>query len=211
MKNLIIIFCLVIAIGTNAQSFEGTITWTAKESGGKSAGNSSSTLTMKVKGTAIITVINGGVMNGMEMWFMDNDMKIVRVMRQQQMFVVLPPEAIAAAEKAVETGKFIKTGETTKILNYTCTKYAGETKSNGVTTKVSIWTTTAISDALKVLSHQPDPFGNPKLPAGVEGVPLKIEKVSPSGTSTMEVTALKNEKLDAEEFKIPASFKQMGK
>jgi len=197
----------LLTIQLHAQSFEGTITWRSPDASGK--GDAS--LVLKVKGKDIITVINGGMMNGVEMWFMNNDTKIMRVMRPQKMFAVVPPEAIAAAAKSVEVTKFVKTAETTKILRYTCVKYTGEMKQNGVTTNVSIWTTMEIKDEQKVLAHQPDPFANPKLPEGVDGVPLKIEKTNPKGTTVMEVTDVKLEKLSDDLFKLPADFKEVGK
>lgn len=137
--------------------------------------------------------------------------EITRVVRAQKMFVVVPQEAMAASEKAAAMSKFTKTNETAKVLDYTCVKYTGEMNTRGVTTKVNYWTTTEISDPLKVLAHQPDPFGNPKLPEGVEGVPLKIENVMPDNTITLEATEVKNEKMNAQDFKIPADFKEMGK
>lgn len=207
MKKIIFIlsFCALSAMQVHAQSFEGTITWHSPNPNGDAS------LVLKVKGTTIITTIHGGMMNGVEMWFMENDNKVKRVMRPQKMFAVVPPEAMAAAKNAVDVTKFVKTTETSKVLQYSCTKYTGEMKSNGVTTKVTIWTTTEIKDDQKVLEHQPDPFGNPKLPEGVQGVPLKIEKTTDKGTTVMEVTELKFEKLSNEIFKLPADFKEMGK
>lgn len=143
MQKLIIVFLCAISIHVHAQSFEGIITWQIKDVSGKGAPTS---LMLNVKGTTIITVINGGMMNGNEMWFMNNDTKVMRVMRPQKMFVVVPPEALAAAAKAVEVSKFVKTAETAKVLTYTCTKYTGTTTAQGVTTKVAIWTTTEIKD-----------------------------------------------------------------
>src|SRR5690349_9517365 len=191
-KGLIVALCfpivVTIALRSYAQPFEGTLTWSAPDPTGKSA---PATLIQKVKGTTIITTVNGGMMNGLEMWFMNNDTKVMRVMRPQKMFVVVSPEAMAAAAKAMEVSKFVKTAETAKILNYTCTKYTGEMKSPGGVVKVTIWTTTEIKDDLKVLAHQPDPFGNPKLPEGVEGIPLKLEKTDAKGTGVMQVTEVK--------------------
>lgn len=205
MKKLIVVLLCTFALQAYSQPFEGTVTWSAL---GKDAGSS---ITLHVKGTTLVSIINGGMMNGTEMWFMNNDTKIMRIMRPQKMFVVVPPEAIAAAAKASETSVFTKTGETTKILTYTCTKYTGQMKVRGVVTKVAIWTTTEIKDDLKVLAHQPDPFSNPRLPEGVEGIPLKIENITDNGTSVMQVTELKVVKLSDELFTLPADFKEAGK
>jgi hypothetical protein len=213
MKKLLILVCAVVCLqAAIAQPFEGTITWNAKQTPAAPAGGGApGSLVLKVKGTSIITLINGGMMNGAEMWFMNHDTKIMRVMRPQKMFVVVPEEAMAAAAKASEVTAIVKTSETIKILGYTCTKYVGEMKAMGVTSKVAFWTTTEIKDEQKVLAHQPDPFGNPRLPQGVEGVPLKIEKVAPGGTTTLEVSDIKFEKLSDDLFKVPADFKEMGK
>jgi hypothetical protein len=51
--------------------------------------------------------------------------------------------------------KVTKTGETAKVLDYTCTKYIVDIKSNGQTMQQFIWSTTAIKDIdLKGLSRQ---------------------------------------------------------
>src|ERR1043165_5009296 len=84
MKNLIFLLFVLVSLKTVGQSFEGTITWKDPTD----ASGKSSTLNLKVKGTTIITQITGGMMNGMEMWFMDNDTKIMRVMRAQKMVAV---------------------------------------------------------------------------------------------------------------------------
>lgn len=211
MKNLTILLFLLFSLEAAAQAFEGTVTWTAKIVPPDATGRSANGITMKVKGTNVTLVVNGGMMNGAEMWYMNNNTSVIRIMRSQKMFVNVPAEAMAAAANAVEVGKFVKTTETVKILNYTCTKYTGEIKSQGVTTQVNIWTTSEIKDAKKVLARQPDPFGNPKLPEGVEGTPLKIEQIVSGTTSTMEVTKLKLEKLSDDLFKLPADFKEFGK
>jgi hypothetical protein len=211
MKNLLLFLCMLCCLQASAQSFEGTIIWTVKSDPPDASGRSATGLTIKAKGTTVTTVINGGMMNEIEMWYMNNDTKIMRILRAQKMYAVVPPEAMIAAAKAVETGKFIKTTETTKILNYTCSKYTGEIKAQGLTAQVSFWTTTEIKDDQKVLSRHPDPFGNPKLPEGVDGIPLKVERISPRETSTMEVTELRLEKLSDELFKLPPDFKEFGK
>lgn len=74
MKNLIVIAFLVIFIRAHSQSFEGTITWAIKQNPATSG--PSTGLTMKVKENTIITLVNGGMMNGIEMWFTDNNKKL---------------------------------------------------------------------------------------------------------------------------------------
>jgi hypothetical protein len=210
-KSFIVVLCIAIAIGiavqSYAQPFEGTITWRVPDPASKAAAN----LILKAKGTNIAATIKGGMLNGLEVWFMNNDTEVVRVVRPQKMFIVVSQKAMAAAARPVEVSKFVKTSETAKILNYTCTKYTGEMKAQGTITKVAIWTTTDIKDDLKVLAHQPDPLGNPKLPVGVDGIPIKIEKTDASGTAVMEVTEVKLEKLSDDLFKIPSDFKDIGK
>lgn len=202
MKNLVVALCIFFSLQAAAQSFEGTITWTMKS---PSPGEDVS-LNMKAKNGSLITVLQGGMMSGMEMWFSDNNRKVMRVMRAQKMYVIMPPEALAAADKALEFGPFKKTSETTTILGYTCTKYTGELKEHGTATKISFWTTTGLKDDSKVLMRHPSPFIAPKLPAEVQGIPLKIE----TGNDILEVTEIKSVKLSEADFQIPAEFTKMG-
>lgn len=150
-------------------------------------------------------------MNGAEMWYLNQDTKVMRVMRPQKMFAVVPAEALAAAANAFSATRFVQTNETAKVLSYTVHKFTGEIKMGMATSKVTFWTTTDLKDDQHVLARQPDPFGYPKLPDGVTGVPLKIEIVATNGTTMLEVVEVKSEKLTDDTFKLPVDFKEMGK
>ena len=210
MKAIYALVVLLISLQAAAQSFEGTIHWTVKSNPPDARGMSG--LTIKAKGKSLITVVNGGMMNGAEMWYLNHDTKVMRVMRPQKMFVVVPAEAMAAAANAFSATKFVQTNETAKVLSYTVRKFTGEIKMGMTNAKVTFWTTTDLKDDQNVLARQPDPFGYPKLPEGVTGIPLKIELVAANGNTTiLEVVEVKAEKLTDDNFTVPADFKEMGK
>lgn len=210
MKKIYAFLVMLISLQASAQSFEGTIRWSAKSNPADARGMTG--LTIKAKGNNLITVVNGGMMNGSEMWYLNRDTKVMRVMRPQKMFAVMPPEALAAAAQASSASRFVQTNETAKVLSYTVRKFTGEIKMGMATSKVTFWTTTDLKDDQHVLARQPDPFGYPKLPEGVTGVPLKIEITAANGTTTiLEVVEVKSEKLGDDTFAVPADFKEMGK
>ncbi|HQQ96444.1 MAG TPA: DUF4412 domain-containing protein [Cyclobacteriaceae bacterium] len=209
MKTIYALITLLISLQASAQSFEGTIQWSAKSNPADARGMSG--LTIKAKGNSLITVVNGGMMHGAEMWYLNRDTKVMRVMRPQKMFAVVPQEALAAAAKAFSASPFVKSNETSKVLSYTVTKFTGEVKMGMATSKVTFWTTTDIKDDQHVLARQPDPFGFPKLPEGVTGIPLKIEIFTNGTTTVLEVVEVKSEKLADGIFTVPSDFKEMGK
>lgn len=107
--------------------------------------------------------------------------------------------------------KITKTGETTKILNYTCTKYVAESTIQGKPVQQIFWTTTAIKDIdMKSLARQR--MGNnhqAMFYEKIEGVPLKIEMKQAQMGMIMEVVELKKQSLPASDFSIPQGFKEV--
>ena len=105
--------------------------------------------------------------------------------------------------------KITKTGETAKILNYTCTKYVAESTVQGQPIQQIFWATTAIKGLdLKSMARQQ--MGNNQQTLfyeKIEGVPLKIEMKQPLGM-TMEVVSLEKQTLPASDFSIPKDFKE---
>ena len=133
MKNLLVIFCIFFSLQATSQSFEGTVTWTINP-----GSTPPTTVLLKAKGGTVITVLQGGIMNGLEMWSSDNNKKVVRVIRARKMYVTVPPEALQGVDKSVTYGKFVKTAETKTIVGYACTQYTGEVTEQGKTVKMSI-------------------------------------------------------------------------
>lgn len=107
--------------------------------------------------------------------------------------------------------KVTKTGETMKVLDYTCTKYLVEMKDEkGNAFNQVIWTTTEIKGVdVSGFAHQK--MGNTNSSFyydGITGVPLRMEIMHPQMNMQMEVTSIKKESLPASDFIIPADFKE---
>jgi TolA-binding protein len=161
-------------------------------------------MTIKVKGAGMITLIEGGMADGMEMLYADGQPP-VRIDRQKKTYSKMPEQASSEAPQVNVT----RAPETMKILGYTCQKYLVEVVSGGQTMKQVMWTTTEIKDMdMKALSRQRSSQGQPMFSDKVQGVPLKIEMSAPQGNMVMEVKEIKRETLNSADFKIPAGFKE---
>ncbi|MBL7852205.1 MAG: DUF4412 domain-containing protein [Cyclobacteriaceae bacterium] len=159
---------------------------------------------LKVKGANMITIMEGGMANGMEMLFAEGQPPM-RINREAKTFSKMPEGSSGETPEVSVT----RAPETAKILGYTCQKYIVEMTSQGQTMKQVMWTTTEIKDLdMKALSRQRSAQGQPMFSEKVQGVPLKIEVASPQGNMVMEVAEMKREKLNDADFKIPAGFKE---
>lgn len=161
-------------------------------------------MTMKVRGASMSTIIEGGVMDGMEM-LMREGQPAVRINRKDQTYSKLPEGKPGADTKVTAT----KTSETTKILGYTCAKYVVQMTAEGQTVNQIMWTTTEIKDVdMKSFARQRNAQGQPMFSERVEGFPLKIEVANPQGKMIMEVAEIKREKLSSDDLTVPAGFKE---
>ena len=268
MKRLVTVFIALVALGAQAQSFEGTVRWTmsmeitdpqmraqmaqaqqqlndpetqaqlkemeekmndpemkkmmeqnpqvkaAMEQAMKSARSGGAPsdmnnmmpkgMTLKVKGSSMVTLVEGGMADGMEMLYAEGQAP-VRINRQHKTFSKMPEESSGATPEVNVT----RAPETMKILGYTCQKYLVEVNSEGQSMTQVMWTTTEIKDMdMKALSQRRSTQGQPMFTDKVQGVPLKIEMKAPQGNMVMEVKEIKREKLNDADFKIPAGFKE---
>lgn len=267
MKKILTLFAVLVALGAQAQSFEGIVRWTmsmeitdpqmraqmaqaqqqlndpetqaqmkemeakmndpemkkmmeqnpqikaAMEQAMKSAKGGGAPdmnnmmpkgMTIKVKGASMITLMEGGMADGMEMLFADGQAP-VRINRQNKTYSKMPEESPGETPQVNVT----RAPETMKILGYTCQKYLVEVVSGGQTMKQVMWTTTEIKDMdMKALSRQRSSQGQPMFSDKVQGVPLKVEMSAPQGNMVMEVKEIKRETLNDADFKIPAGFKE---
>ena len=175
--------------------------------GGGMAGMMPSGMVMKVKGENMVSIMEGGVANGMEVLHMKGQTP-TRVNRADKTFSKMPegPGGGQAPE-----AKVTKTSETAKLLGYNCQKYIAEVQEHGKTITQIFWTTTEIKDMdMKALARQRMGQGGQSMFYDkMEGVPLKMEFASPEGNMIMEVTEIKRQKVDDADFLIPADFKEV--
>jgi len=164
--------------------------------------------TLEVKNGNTLSKVEGGMMDKMEVLYLKDKKQSYRLDRPNKTYSPLPVSNDQPHQP--QEVKVTKTSETTKILNYNCTKYLVESTLNGNPTRQVLWTTTEIKDLdLKSLSQQR--VGNQQaiFYDKVDGVPLRIEMTMKEGKMKMEVISIKKQSLSAADFTIPAGFKEV--
>ncbi len=165
---------------------------------------------IKVKGNNTVTLMQGGMMDGMEILHMKDKDKSVRIDRKNKTWTPMGGPPAGSGQAAEAKFKITKTSETMKIMGYNATKYIGEATERGKPVSIVLWTTTEIKDLdLKnMASQRMGPNSRPMMPEGVEGIPLRIENSTEQGNMVMEVAEIKRESLPDSDFTIPADFKE---
>lgn len=162
-------------------------------------------MTLKIKGTNVATLMEGGMVDGMEILNREGQ-PAVRINRKDKTYSKMP-EGRPGQEPEVSV---VKSTETAKILGYTCHKYVVQMKVEGQAMDQTIWATTEIKDMdMKALAKQRTAEGRPMFSDKIEGFPLKMETASPQGNMIMQVEEIKREKLSDADFTIPSGFKEV--
>lgn len=162
---------------------------------------------MKVKSGSTVTIMEGGMMDGMEILHVSGKPP-VRINRADKTYSNMP-EGGPAGQPAPQV-TVTKTSETATILGYTCTKYDMQMVQRGQNITQHVWATSDIKDMdMKMFASQRDSQGQPLFSDKIEGVPLKVESTMPQGNMVMEVKEIKKEKLSDADFTIPAGFKEV--
>ncbi len=202
---------LVLALqGVHAQKFEGSITWavhymsnnTAEKEDGMNLMLPSS-LTLQTNNLDYIMTTEGGILP-VEMLWMGDKNKYYRINRSAKTYTLLPADAGASILPDSLRPVVVKTTETDLILGYHCTKYTIHF-STDTSIHQTYWTTTEIS--LPNLRTLPGQSGQAMYYEGLNGLPLKMEFLSPQMKMVTAVTSIKKELLPAAVFTIPADFK----
>ena len=107
--------------------------------------------------------------------------------------------------------KVTPTSETTKVLGYTCRRFLVETTDSGEKMRYSIWATNDIQglDASSLRRLKFGQSAGSEFLAKIEGVPLKIDAVTPQAKLFMVATSVKTETLPDSLFIMPAGFKEV--
>jgi hypothetical protein len=161
-----------------------------------------------VKNQNMLTKVEGGIMGNQELLFLKDKTKTYSIDHNAKTYSVMsaPPKNAAVESESKTT----KTGETIKILNYTCTKYIIESDLHGKKFKHIVWATDEIKNLdLKSLASQRHQNGQAFSFEKIDGVPLKMEVYSKEGKMTMEAVVLKEQSLPASEFTVPSSYKEV--
>jgi hypothetical protein len=165
-------------------------------------------MVIKIKNEDVLSRFEGGMFS-QEILFLHGKNQTYTIDRDSKTYSVM-----SQSDKKETTNnanvKVTKTGETMKVLNYTCTKYLVETTSNGKTMVQNVWSTTEIKDFnFKALSKQHIAKDQPLFYENIEGVPLKMTTNVEGIKMDMEVTNIAKGSLPTSDFAIPAGFKEV--
>ena len=163
-------------------------------------------MVIKMKDGNTLTRMDGGMMAGDFLHLKD---KSVHLDRENKTYWVLPSGSGQGGAADMAKPTITKTTETMKILGYNCIKYVAVMNERGQTLTTNMWTTTEIKDMdPKAFAKQRMGKGQSMFYEGMEGVPLRIESITPQGNMVMEVTEIKKESLSAADFIIPSDYKE---
>jgi hypothetical protein len=157
--------------------------------------------TVKIKGSNSLSKMEGGIMGNMEILYLGDKNTTYNIDREAKTYTVVSKSADTIKISDV---KVTKTGETTKVLGYTCTKYIVESMVQGRKLNQILWATPEVKGLdLKSLARQRMANGQQGIfYEKVDGIPLKMQVIQPEGTMTMEAVDLKKQSLSASEFSV---------
>lgn len=165
----------------------------------------------RFKNKNMLSVMDGGMMANMQFLYIAAQDKAYIINRPEKTYSVLPNNADAEDTKDIDV-KVTKTSETTRILNYNCTKYIADVKtaSNGGTMQQVFWVTKDIPgiDFKSMAKQRMGNSGQRMWYNEIDGVPLKIEMKMPQGNMVMEATEIKKQSIPSSEFEVPSGFKE---
>ena len=160
---------------------------------------------VKVKNGNTLSIMEGGIMGGTETLYLKEKNQSFLINQSSKTYTVLP--TTSSDTKTHGEVKVTKTTETQKILNYTCVKTIVTTTDKGKSMDQVFWTTKEIKDFdLKSLSSQRISSNQALFYNSIEGVPLKMEMVTPEMKLEMQVMEIKKETLASSLFAVPAGF-----
>ncbi|MEO5595234.1 MAG: DUF4412 domain-containing protein [Chitinophagaceae bacterium] len=163
---------------------------------------------VKTNGINSITKMEGGMM-AIEMLYLTDKKQVYMINRNAKTYSLLPSNSNTDHKGDSIQHKVTKTGETMKVLDYTCTKYIVEiTTEHGSTMNQVFWTTNEIKGLdMKTMARQKmGNNGQSFYYEGISGMPLRMEMVTAQVNMVMQVTEIKKETLPDTDFTIPADF-----
>ena len=165
--------------------------------------------TLFFKGQRALVKTEGGLVSR-EVLSLGDQRAAYSLNRPARTYQKIADAAMSGAGAAVKT-KVTRTKDTAVILGYACNRFLVEADDAGAKSHFSVWTTTAIKGldaaALKRLSW--GQAGSPDFLAKIEGVPLKIDAVTPDAKIGLVATKITVGAVDGALFVLPAAFKQV--
>ena len=178
-----------------------------------SSGSASSLLPtgfiLSIKGQRAWVKTEGGLVSREVLSLADQHTAYV-INRQARAYQKLPGPATAGSPSAVKL-KVTRTTETAQILGYPCNRFIVEANDAGAKSRFSVWTTTAIKgfDAAAVKRLNWGLASGTDFMAQIEGVPLKVDAVTPDAKVALAATRITPGSVDGALFTLPAGFTQV--
>lgn len=161
---------------------------------------------IKIKGDHMLSKMEGGM--DMEVLTVISKNLTYHLNRANKTYTVIPQTSPTPEDQAPKS-KVTKTGETIKILGYTCTKYIVETTMGEHTIKQVYWTTPEIHGlTMKTFANQ-RMGGNQMYFEGLEGVPMKVEGGTPQMKMVMEMSEITKGSVSDADVSLPADFTEV--
>jgi len=173
------------------------------------AGGASSLLptgfTLQLKGPRALVKTEGGLVSREILTLADKSMAYV-INRPARTY-----EKLSSAPATTTKTKVTATKETAHILGYTCRRFIIDIDDAGEKSRFSVWTTTEIAGlnaaAFKRMNWSQS--GGTEFLGQIEGVPLKIDALTPEAKIALVATRLRPGALDDALFTLPAGFKEV--
>jgi hypothetical protein len=167
---------------------------------------------IKTKGNSSLTRMEGG-MTTTETLYQGDKKQTYILDRNAKTFTTLHTDSsVSSAVQRPDTlpHTIVKTSETMKIMNYTCTKYIVSIISRGDTINQAFWTSTEVKglDMRNFSRQKMGNSGQPMFYKGIDGVPLRIEMGTKQMNMIMEVSDIKKETYPLTDFTVPDDFKE---
>ncbi len=161
--------------------------------------------TLQIKGPRALLKTEGGVVSR-EVLALGDKAAVYSLNRPARTFERLSSDAAATIKIRVT-----RTTETAVILGYTCRRFIVETDDLGEKSRSSVWTTNGIK-GLNAATFKRLNLGQ-VAGAGfvdqIDGVPLKIDAVTPDAKIALLATRITPGALDAALFNVPTGFREV--
>ena len=166
-------------------------------------------LTLAVKGPCALVKIEGGLVFR-EVLSLADQRVAYSINRPARTFQKLPDLTVSKTASRPKI-KVTRTEDTSTLLGYPCNRFLVEADDAGAKSHFSVWTTNAIKglDAAAVKRLSWGQAGTPDFMGQLEGVPLKIDAVTPDVKVGLLATRLTIGPVDSALFVLPAGFKEV--
>jgi hypothetical protein len=162
--------------------------------------------TLQIKGPRSLVKTEGGVAAGDVLTQADQNVSY-QIDRKARTYYKLAADPL---KDYAGNYKVTPTAATASVLGYTCRRFLVETTGSGEKMTYSIWATNDIKglDAASLRRLKFGESAGSEFLAKIDGIPLKIDAITPQAKLFMVATAVKSEALPDSLFTMPVGFRQ---